>query len=65
MPMYLKFVDVSNDFPLRKKTKSFDVVNNTRDEKLGHIKWNPQWRKYCYYDEYQCIYCQMCLSEIV
>ena len=45
------------------KTSIWRVENKDKDF-LGHIRWNSQWRQYCFMPDANTIYSAGCLREI-
>jgi len=46
------------------KTKTWVIIPNDGGEKLGHIKWYAQWRKYCFFPQPNCVFETDCLDDI-
>lgn len=42
---YINMCDVSCEYP-KKKTKTFLIISNSSNMKLGYILWSGQWRQY-------------------
>lgn len=49
---------------VNKKIKTFLIINNTYNNVLGEIKWNPKWRQYCFYPTNETIFSVGCLNDI-
>ena len=58
---------VFEELPSKPKTRVFEVVSFTTNEKLGIIKWNPAWRQYCFFttNEFKVIYSTGCMTDII
>jgi len=54
----------ANDYESRSVSKSYDCINIKKGHKLGHVRWNPGWRQYCYYPVAQATYSSGCLNDI-
>lgn len=46
------------------KTNVYECRNNKSGVALGIVKWNPQWRQYCYFPSCQAVYSKGCLEDI-
>lgn len=47
------------------KTFVWDVCTKTYLDTIGEIRWYAQWRQYCFFPEYDCVFSGGCLREIV
>jgi len=50
--------------PAKTKTKRFMVKNKIYGDMLGHIKWYGAWRQYCFFVNYDIVFCSECLADI-
>ena len=57
---YLKFVQLESSG----KTSKWNCYNLHYGEVLGQVKWNSQWRQYCYFPTMQAMYSSGCLNDI-
>ena len=71
-PIYISFLDIGkyiriyDDTPDNRKTKVYTLVNKENELiHLGEIKWNTCWRKYCFYPEYETVFDNKCLTDII
>lgn len=48
-----------------KKTSVFLIKNEKSDDKLGIIKWNNHWRRYCFYPLGDTCFDNQCLLDII
>ena len=48
------------------KTQYINVTTRRGEpfEEIGHIKWYPAWRKYCFFPDSETLYEAKCLSDI-
>jgi hypothetical protein len=60
---YFHFSDASSFYPKR-KTKTFDCINNKSGAILGNIKWYSNWRQYCFFSSDNTIFNSSCLEDI-
>lgn len=58
---YIHFVVKSKT----EKTKIWSCRNNLSGKELGIVKWNSQWRQYCYYPTIQAVYSMSCMEDII
>jgi len=49
----------------RPKTQVWSVRNTHSDDFIGDIKWNPAWRKYCFFPQDCLVFDSNCLKTIV
>jgi hypothetical protein len=47
-----------------RKTKEWSCDNRRYGEQLGVVKWNGQWRQYCYFPTCEAVYSAGCLNDI-
>ena len=47
------------------KTEIYDVLSKSSGGVLGHIKWYPAWRQYCFFPSPQCVFNNGCMSDII
>ena len=47
------------------KTLIWSVLNRKSKDVIGHIKWYPQWRQYCFFTEPDIVLSMSCLREII
>lgn len=54
------------DFAQQHKTHKYDIISKSDSTLLGQVKWNPQWRQYCFYPEieYETQWSQDCLEDL-
>jgi len=58
---YLRFEELE----AKTKTKQFVVKNKLLDFALGYVKWNAQWRRYCFFTTTRgLIFDSGCLADI-
>jgi hypothetical protein len=63
--MINKYIDFQPNLDLcRNKTLIWTVVNKKSQDILGHIRWYPYWRRYCFFPEYPRVFSGGCLQEI-
>lgn len=60
MSKYLEFKQV----PYEGKTKRFEIISKSQSVDLGIIKWNSNWRQYCFYPSDQTLWSRDCLKDI-
>lgn len=61
-----KYIVAYNQTPENRKTKIFDLCNSKNELiYLGQIKYNPRWRKYCFYPVEDTVFDGGCLHEII
>ena len=58
---YIYFIQTENP---KRKTKTFDCMNNDGVTFLGEVKWECGWRQYCFFPEEQCVFAKSCLEDI-
>lgn len=61
-----KYIIAFDQTPDNRKTKVYELCNS-RDERirLGEIKYNGAWRKYCFYPLDGTIFDSKCLHDII
>jgi len=61
-----KFFDVTRPDELKpgRKTHTYTVVNKTRGDILGSIKWYGPWRKFCFFPSASTVWSVDCLKDI-
>ncbi len=64
--MYLgKYITVCEE-STKGKTFKYHLWNRVNQSiKLGEVKWNTSWRKYCFYPEGETVFDNQCLNTIV
>ncbi len=62
MSEWLEFIEIEQ----KPKTKVYSVHSKCSDCSLGIIKWNPNWRHYCFFStiEFETVHSDRCLLEI-
>lgn len=62
MGEWLRFVEIEK----KSKTSVYGVYPKNSKEKVGVIKWYPQWRHYCFFPtlEFETVHSDRCLQEI-
>jgi hypothetical protein len=46
------------------KTEVYDVLSKSSGFILGHIKWYPAWRQYCFFPSPNCVFNVGCMKDI-
>lgn len=60
---YIRAFDITPD---NRKTKIYELCNSKNELiKLGKIKYNNRWRKYCFYPIDETVFDDKCLTDIV
>jgi hypothetical protein len=58
-----KFITIT-EIQKKAKTSVFVVVNHKFGEKLGIIKWNTGWRRYCFFPDPGMQFDSLCLKDL-
>ncbi len=48
----------------KRKTKTFDCVNNDGVTILGTVEWHTGWRQYCFFPADDCVFSKSCLEDV-
>jgi len=59
-----KYIHFAETFSKRRKTRTFDCMNNDGVTFLGDIAWHCGWRQYCFYPNDNMIFAMSCLVDI-
>ena len=62
--MHLKIINISDQYPTRKKTLTFAVYSIHDDTLLGEIMWYAQWRQYVLEPSRRTVWSHDCLREV-
>jgi len=46
------------------KTEFYDVLSKSSGFILGHIRWYPAWRQYCFMPSPNCVFNVGCMGDI-
>ncbi len=49
---------------VRDKTNVYVIFSILSKAKLGEIRWNPGWRRYCFFPEMNTVFDSDCLEDI-
>ncbi len=61
-----KYIVAFDQTPDNRKTKIYELCNSQNERiHLGEIKYNPRWRKYCFYPLEETVFDSKCLLDIV
>ncbi len=47
------------------KTEVYDVLSKPSGFILGHIRWYPAWRQYCFYPSPNCVFNVGCMGDLI
>lgn len=59
-----KYITVKEIKEPGRKTPIYCLSNSQNDYFLGMIKWNPGWRKFCFYPSIDTLFDNQCLLDI-
>ena len=62
MKSYLTFEQIPSGMTMKRKTKVFDV--NVCGDSIGTVKWNNNWRQYCFYPSNDMMWSHDCLIDV-
>jgi len=48
----------------KRKTRIYTLHNRKTDDHLGDVKWNGQWRQFCFYPCGKTIWSKGCLDNV-
>jgi hypothetical protein len=60
--IYFEKIEKIKDLP---KTSVWECKNNRSNEIIGIVKWNSQWRQYCFFPDSYTIFNSTCLQDII
>lgn len=60
---YLTFIN-KGKFAVGAKTNVYDVLNTSSGQKLGHIQWFWNWRKFVFVPVSDTLFEEVCLADI-
>lgn len=60
--IYLNFVE--DGMSPSGLTKMWRIENTSSGIRVGRVKWNAGWRKYCFFPELATVFDSNCLNEI-
>jgi hypothetical protein len=46
------------------KTKVYAILPRSHYDRIGIVKWYPQWRQYCFFPENETVWSRKCLEEL-
>jgi len=56
---------VFEELPTKTKTKYITVTNKRSQDIIGEIKWYGSWRQYCFFPEFDTVWNNGCLTDVL
>lgn len=61
-----KYMTAYPEYVSGRKTLIYEIVNQKNEFiKLGYVKYNSRWRKYCFYPNDETVFDDKCLLEMI